>query len=272
MFRYTLLIPAGIVQGLDAYRRINSTFALSNPFAFYLGFIILVILLLIYGFPQRRKFVALYSVILTVSFVCLVFTYVRAIWLAVVIALFFTALFERKIRRWVVIGTFFILIVFSGTLFSRFNDIINPPLLRANTLEWRYDMAKQLMMKAVPKYWLIGSGIGTSEEVASKVTSYENLPHNDYLRVLVETGFFGLIFYLMFFFSLLKFFATQIFNKINKENNIIFLGTLIFYLIASLGQNCFIAISASGYMFCLMGVALKLNELKVESAISGVKP
>lgn len=259
---YQIITKEGIVQDLTGYKRINATFVLSNPFAFYLGIIILSVLLLHFVF-RYKEMKSLF--ILTGAFICLYFTYVRVVWIALSMSLLYIAIFEKKIRKWVIFLILIVALFFSKGIVSRFMDIYHPPKIGTNSLAFRIEIGRELLINVLPKYYLFGSGIGTSEEIDTKSTKFSKLPHNDYIRVLLETGVFGFIAYIGFLLSMLmlliKFSA---FHPETKNINVFFTGILLFYLITSFGQNCFSYMSVSGYVFCLMGLAIKFNELIVQ--------
>lgn len=257
---FQVITKQGVIQDLTGYIRLNSTFAISNPFAFYLGIVILTVLLLQISFSST-KFKFLHILITLCGIVCLYFTYVRAIWIALAISLIIMALIERKIRKLLFVFSIVILLFFSEGIANRFQDISQQPKKGTSSLEFRFIIAEQLIKNALPHHVIIGSGIGTSEDVAGRFTDFQNLPHNDYLRVLLETGVLGLITYGIFLLSFLKFIIKRLLKKNWFSLNVGFGGIFIYYLVASFGQNCFTAISASGYIFCLMGLAVKINEL-----------
>ncbi len=250
----------GILSGAS---RINSTFELSNGFADFLGMIILIsILLLFYSRKNKEKFFV--TLIISGAFICLLFTYVRAIWISIFVALCSIGLFEKRYRRWLILLALPLLPLLWDLVYARFEDIINPSIVipgATNSLEFRQEITKQLLTNVFPKHPFFGFGVGQSQHVIPLFTIFENPPHNDYMRVLIETGIFGLITYLIFVGKLFFYLFSLIRRKINVRANSIFLALLLFYLVASSAQNLFAFIASSGYIFLYMGMAQKINDI-----------
>lgn len=249
----------GLLVGIP---RIQSTFILSNAFAYYLGIIILTSILMLtqfYSYKKRGKNV-LSLLIVAGAIVCLVYTYTRGVWLALLLSLGSIAVFEKRIRKWLIILALICIPLFSANILARFDDLINPPKF-GNTLSSRLEIYEALLFKAVPEQFFLGFGVGVSQEVVRQYAHYETIPHNDYIRVLVETGALGLIVYLAFLGKIFFYLLGLIRRKVNFHANTIFFGILIFYLISSMGQNVFFGISGAGYIFVLMGLAQKINEI-----------
>ena len=261
---YQLITGVGVQAAklglLEGVSRIQSTFSLSNGFAFYLGIIILLFVLRQF-YLHRKAENAVNIFIFTGALVCLVYTYTRVIWLSTLLSLGCIAVFEKKLRKWLIILALICIPLFSGEILKRADDLINPPEYGTNSLEFRLTITKELLFNAVPKHPFLGFGPGTSEDVASKYTKFNIVPHNDYIRVLVETGILGFTVYLVFLGKIFFYLLGLIRRKVNFHANAVFLGILMLYLISSMGQNIFLYISGSGYLFVLMGLAQKMNDI-----------
>jgi len=251
--------PSGPLEGVS---RINSVSSVSNGFAYYMGIIILLFVLRQF-YSHRKAESAVNIFIFAGALVCLVYTYTRAIWLSSLLSLGCIAVFEKKLRRWLVILALICIPLFSGEISKRFDDLKNPPEYGGNSLEFRFTITKELLFKAVPKHPLLGFGLGVSaEEVSARYTKYRQvLPHNDYIRVLIETGVLGFIVYLVFLGKMFFYLLGLIRRKVNFHANTVFFGILMFYLISSMGQNIFTSVAGLGYIFVLMGLAQKINDI-----------
>jgi O-antigen ligase len=261
---YQLITGQGVQrqrEGLLAdVPRIESTFVLSNEFAFYLGIIILVFVLRQF-YLHRKVEHAVNIFIFAGALVCLLYTYTRGVWLSLLLSLGCIAVFEKRFRRWLIILTLICIPLFSDNILNRFDDLINPPKYGTNSLVSRFEIYKALLFKAFPEQPFLGFGLGVSQEALRQYLGYKNIPHNDYIRVLVETGILGFIVYVVFLGKIFFYLLGLIRRKVNFHANTVFFGILIFYLISSMAQNSFFHISSAGYIFVLMGLAQKINDI-----------
>jgi len=248
-----------------AWIKLNSTFVLPNPFAFYLGVIILLAVLCIY-YSEGKKGNALYIPVLAGALVCLLFTYIRTVWIAVFLAFCMIGYHEKKARKLLVICAI-LLLPFSWKFVSyRLLDIVTTPEYGFNSVVFRFDMVKQLLVNAAFKHFFFGFGLNSVTDVTAKHTIYTGfVPHNDYLRLLIETGIFGLTAFLVFMGKYFVYLLDLVHKRVNFRANVVFLGLIIFYLSASLADSIFTYISGSGYIFCLMGLSYKINDINKES-------
>jgi len=241
--------------------RINSFFPLGNTFAYFLG-VMLLVSLLYYVYSEKKEKALILLVIAGVA-VSLVFTYTRTIWITLFSALCFISIFERKMRKWIIISVFIVVVFSYNLILLRFNDLIVRPEYGFSSLEFRTEIYTKLLFYAVPNHLFLGFGLGTAREVATHFTRFDHIPHNDYIRIIVETGLLGLAAYFIFLAKMFSYFLRLIHRKVNIQANSVFLGILLFYALASMAQNIFTFISGAGYIFCLMGLAQKINELEL---------
>lgn len=184
---YQLFTGTGNLE-TAGFNRVMGTFAHPMQFSYFLLFIIT--LLLVLSLESKRKdliFLAVSSS-LFLSFL-LYYSYTRAAWLGLVAILVVLGYMRyRKLLYAVPIFLIIMAIFFSSTIAERFEDL-NFTKARAagewgNSLDARYrtwgDTAPLFLKNPV-----IGNGYGTSEIVV------EEAPHNDYLKLLAETGILG---------------------------------------------------------------------------------
>ena len=259
---YQVITHQGAVYGgrlLDLVR-VNSTLGIAHGFAYYSGIIILVSILgLFYSRGQKDNIFNFFIII--VAMVCILFTYTRAIWISTLLTLCYIIIYERKVRKWFILSCIVLALSFYDEALKRFDDLTNPPKYGTNSLVDRLEIYKGLLFNAFPKQPFLGFGVGVSQKVSEQYAHHKNVPHNDYIRVLVETGILGLIAYLAFLGKIFFYLLGLIRRKVNFHANTIFLGILIYYLIASMSQNIFTYITSSGYIFVLMGLAQKINDI-----------
>lgn len=251
---------------LAGTKRIHSVFGLHNQFAIFIGLMALAAVLG-YFYSKGRKERIFSLLVLSGSLVCLFFTFARTGWIATALPLFLIGIYEKRVRKWLIILALVLLPLSWNTISARFDDLATPYHGEGgfNSLEFRIDIARQVLSRAVPEHFFFGFGPGLGRLVTNRYTTYDFVPHNDYIKVLVETGIIGLIVYLIFWGKIFFYLSGLIRRGVNRSANFIFLGILIYYLIFSSADSLFAYVTSSGYVFCLMGLAQKLNEFNEDT-------
>ncbi|GAB63201.1 MAG: O-antigen ligase family protein [Candidatus Jettenia sp.] len=253
----------GVQQGMDPTLRINSTFVLSNPYAMFLCIIIFVLIhLLFFQKSISKKFNVVLCGLLFLAAISLVLTYTRAAWFAFLIGLIIYSIKEKRLRIYLLFMGILCVALLYDQIIERFSDLYTPRKYGTNSLVFRMDLAGQLLRNAFPKHYFLGFGLGTSEYVAFKYTTYPLPPHNDFLRILIESGTIGLICFLIFFYMNFKYYFNKIRMYPARSYNVFMLVLLSVYVVASLGQNIFFFVTTTGYVFCFLGVTQKLNDMQ----------
>jgi len=255
-------IGGGVRQSkMDETLRINSTFVLSNPYGFFLCVVILVFIYLLFS-KKRAKLFKLYSYgMIFLAFVSLVLTYTRTAWFSLVVGLIIYAVKEKRLRIFLLLLGILGAAILHQEIIERISDLFAPRRYGTNSWEFRINITRQLLENAFPKHYILGFGIGSSEEVAAKYTQYSLPPHNDIIRALIETGVIGLIFYSTFFFKNFMYYINKIRKYPERSYNLFMLVLLSVFIINSCGQNLFFFITTTGYLFCFLGVTQKLNDI-----------
>ena len=174
-------------EGLD---RIRGTFQHSNPFASYLS---LMIALAVSIFPHvsRRWKIALVPYTLACSGL-LVLTYTRGAWVALIVALIVIGILQDRRIFFVLLAGLVALALLVPSIGVRLSDLSQQEKVTGapgNSLVWRFGYWKEVLaMQTNP---LVGIGL---KEVDLTSPS-EVPPHNDIVRVYVETGIAGLAAY-----------------------------------------------------------------------------
>lgn len=251
-------------QSLAGVARVNSFFNLSNGFAYFLGLMSFLIIFFIYNSKRKGERIY-YLLILLGALVCQAHTHVRTVWLAFIIGMCVLGVYNKKIGKYFVLIAVISMPFTYEILINRFTDLVVKPEYGTSSLEFRSDLAKQLLVNAFPKHMFIGFGTGVAEMVSTKYTVYREMPHNDYLKLLIETGIAGLIAYVFFIGKILIYLYDLIKKKINVHENLVFFTIIVFHAISSAGQNLFSQIVGSGYVFCLLGLIIKINEISMKS-------
>jgi putative inorganic carbon (HCO3(-)) transporter len=212
--------------------RINGTFLHPATFAFYLLFILPIIYAVIKTTANKTKKVIMAWLVAFFAFL-IIATLTRGAWIGLlVMVLTYGALKSRKFLA----GVFIVIIIsylFVPAIKSRVNDIFQPKYNSSFTT--RLEIIKTTF-PAFLNHPLLGNGFGSFEDIHlqynKEAVKYESQQaHNDYLRILIELGFFGLIIYLLIFTSLFW----RIVSLYFKSDNIFIKNNLLALIIIWLG-------------------------------------
>lgn len=240
--------------------RIFSTFAHANQYAFFLAMIALALVVLIQLKPPKRL---LFFTLLGCVLSAILFTFSRSVWLTLTVCIGILCFFYKKLRIPALIMALGFSLLLSPIIIRGMSNIINKQKGQTNSLDFRIALTTQLLQNAFPKRIFLGFGPGTSEKVVGKYTKFKPIvPHNDYMRILIEFGIVGLF----------SFFGFLIINFLLIIKNIKHIGKnhyltalfvmLIFFSTILIATNHIGNISTSGIWFLLFGIFYKGYEIQ----------
>jgi O-antigen ligase len=188
---WQIISNTGLWDGINM--RAYGTFGHPNMLAYYLVFIIILTLSIALKLNYRRVEPYAYLFLALFYSLILVFTYTRGAYICLIAAILAIGLLRYR----------FVLISFA-IIFTAFYFLITPfseridSLLRVSAGDstlWRISLWQDGLSYAKNRPWS-GYGIGTAADIISdnrpnSMGSTE--PHNDYLKVLLETGLPGLL-------------------------------------------------------------------------------
>ena len=236
--------------------RVEGTLGGPNSLAFYLLCVFPLLAVSVSGDEGRKRsrqnVFMLFLVILAVAM--LLFTYTRTAWIAFTVQVFMLWYFGR--RR---IGSLIaILILFAIAFLAMPNIIARMSQLtdEGGSFYWRLTTWRALLQIALKKP-LLGYGIGTSALIYEKFGYQLAVPHNDYLRVFLETGALGIITYAWLWFSILVsnryFYRKSAEDVFLKKISTAFMTISVAYMIASTADNFFNNSVFLWPFFCIAG-------------------
>lgn len=177
----------------------------------------------------------------------ILFTYTRAVWVALAVVLLVIGL--KIARRATLIISISVAVLYSlffpvhRFLISEYNiNLQNIPVIArltsrnpdADSIRWRADVANKVA-QLIRKEPVIGYGYGSFQKVWDDNKGIANLwdntseAHNDYLKLLFETGIVGLVMYLAILIYILL--------SAIRSKNIYYLSTIIAYILLSTSDN-----------------------------------
>jgi len=256
---------------LDSTNRATGAVGPANMYGIFLVICFSACLMMV--FQERRKGLRLFvGCILVSTVVSSLIALNRGTWIALSAALLFTViLYRRKVKvKWLVVAFVVIGVVFSGMIADRFAQLkeTTPWGTTKNTFAGRVAMWEGII-KLFPTHPITGFGIGTAELVLEKHYQVSNVPHNDYLRLLLEVGLFGPVLYLAFLLRELCRNVKLVRDKTNWYINFPMLVAISYWVIISSTQNIIHAVHTFPMFMALIAVSRRWNELGRKDTISG---
>jgi O-antigen ligase len=248
----------------DGISRINGTFVHPNPFAAYL-FLIIVLGVAVFPHLATRWRWVLGALVFACGAV-LVSTYARGAWIATLIGLVVVAALQTRRLLWV-IGVAIVAIAISvpsvGIRLADLSESRSESGAPANSLSWRiryWDQALALQDNPL-------LGIGLREVEATLEEGKE--PHNDFVRIYVETGLLGLAAYLWLLSALfMKALRTLREAAVGLPRGlaVAFLGTLAGLVVLSISANVVSQLVILWYFGAIVVIACAAPRLSARSA------
>ena len=249
----------------NEFSRVKGTFDHPNPLAIYLTMMLVMGVALLLE-VRRRSLKAALVVSITVSAILLLLTYTRSAWIATVAGLLVVAFYKGK-RLLPLMGLVFVAVaMLVPSVATRFSDLSTETTrsgAAGNSLVWRFEYWHQALTLSDDP--IIGAGLRT----VRAVSDVEKEPHNDFIRVYVETGLIGLSAYLWFLFSLVKTARRSIRgtrSRIGRGVAVGFAGCLTAFLILSLVSNVITQLVILWYFLAFAVAAAAAPRLERRSA------
>ena len=218
------------------YNRIYGTLAHPSSLAFFLVIVISACIMLLFHTKndeknQSNRVLLFVAIVLYVSLLGL--TYTRGAWLAFLLVISIIGILQYR----VLLYTLIFLLLFSYMTFDpirvRVNDTLT--LTPTGSIAWRISLWKESVLFAAEKP-ILGHGIGTASDVilAGRGKQFGSTePHNDYLKLALETGALGLLSYLFLMFSNMRLLAKKYFH-LPKESDEKFVSVTLLSIAVSL--------------------------------------
>lgn len=202
-FLKNIIIPASWVDENVYNIEMRSFSTLLNPNV--LGGYLLLIISLTIGELEYKEGNKIYLTILFLSSYCLVLTYSRSAWITLFI-LVFTNLILRKKAHYFFYGIFYILLILSiGRNGLERLSIDNA--LYDSSIYYRIEIYRAAV-RIIKENILIGTGLNTMQYYINDYSNFIKAPvyhaHNIILNIWGETGFIGVLFFVIIFIAIFK--------------------------------------------------------------------
>ncbi|MBI5788560.1 MAG: O-antigen ligase family protein [Candidatus Schekmanbacteria bacterium] len=263
-------------SGLERY---TSFFAIANSFSRFLLTTFIASVPLYFLVSKRKNY--LLGVIAFFSVFSIGLLGVRSIWIMLVFNFFCLGYYIPKMRKYILLLVLFMSVALLGTFVQGFQRIFNPDISRimrgktGETIYRRLDWWENALTKVIPQRPILGYGIGTSEGEAQEESqagkAFGWSPHNDYLRILVETGIAGFIPFLLFVITNLHKLHKNIKSFAeNKYFNVCAFALFATFAIMMLAAPVFFNTVYIWYFFGFLAIADKLNYLEKQGLAANV--
>lgn len=206
--------------------RLLGTFVHPNMLAFYLVFAITLTLFVVLNLKKGSIERIPYALLVVFFAVPLLFTYTRAAWLALAFILFCLGVFRFRKLLLISFAAVFIMYFFLPFFQERVATLSTIGV--ADSSSWRLQLWTDMITYIKLNPWF-GYGPGTASLFIEKNIPrflIATEPHNDYLKIWLESGVFALSAYFYLYFSYLKN-LWQGFKNESRER----LKMLIFFII-----------------------------------------
>lgn len=268
---YQIYTKSGIYDWQISITRIHGTFAHPNSFGLFLVFFIL----LTYWKLSITKTLVWY-IILLIEIFCLIFTFSFSAFILLLLSgLLITIKHSPKVRLILVISlVIFIIFAINRPEFKIRWERIQLINLKATLIErdvvdsftWRIVNWMNLL-ELWKGYPIIGIGLNNIE-VMNPWKTLEGVgyaAHNDYIKILTETGILGFILYIFLNIHLLRSFYKNF--KISFSSNIKNLSYILFvffisWQLVSVTDNYITSTAFQLYFWFITGAVYKLNIIK----------
>lgn len=198
---YQFLSGSGLIEGEQ--NRLFGTFAHPNMLAFFLIFIITLTTFIWLNIKKTRVELYVYLLLSLLCLIILIFTYTRGAYLVLLALIFIIGLL--KFRKFLLGALIFLFLIYlsSLTLQDRFNSIFQADPY--GSINWRISLWRD-EISYISQSPFKGYGVGLAEPVIAKNRDWRlgsTEPHNDFLRVALDTGLVGLGLYFLLIIVLL---------------------------------------------------------------------
>ena len=220
--------------------RVYSTFDNPNVLGQYLVMAIPVAFALLWS-DRRLGAKAVYAGITVVMMACLVFTWSRAAWVGIILAIgFYIVIKDRRWASLLVVALLIMPFVLPESIISRITSLGN---MKDSSNAYRFSVWISSLRMA-GDYWMsgIGLGAGAFERVYQKYAlngaGFALHSHNFYIQLVVEMGILGI---LLFAFIMISTYRKIISIKDKKSSNanvaLAMGGALVGYMFQGVAEN-----------------------------------
>ena len=247
-----LATGTGLAESQGILRAV-ATFEHPNTFGFFLVLVVTAVVASWRHLPLRLRLAA--GPVGALAAVELLTTYSRGGWLTLVVCLLVVAVVQSRVLFLVLpLGAALTALAVPGVA-ARFDDLTQAESVygtEGNSFIWRTDQWAELLGHLDLAHLLLGLGPGASVRLTGAA------PHNDFVRVLVETGLVGLAAYLAVVVSLVALGVRCLRDAttpLTRATAVTSLAVSIGFVVNSVGANLVNQVVLLTYVMALAAVA-----------------
>ncbi len=251
------------VLGYELSFRLWSTTPHPNVYAMYLVMLSILVTSILLQERSSLKKKGLF-LLLALLLSSLIFTYMRGAWIGLILAMLVLGILKhRKLLFLAPLGVVLAIHIFPSIL-QRFAPIFDPNSFQYTSLGWRIRMW-MLSFNYFLQNPVFGLGFGNYIFVYHKMMELYMAAHNDYLRILVETGMVGFSCFIWMLWSLLKMGIKAYQKWDNSYYQHICLGFLalwVAYVVMSIADNYFNQGTIQWYFWTYAALVTRIYMIK----------
>lgn len=255
-------------------KRIFSSFLNPNVFGFYINIIIITICTrfnLAKNIKlENKNFEILEKITLISSIICLFFTFSRASWVSLVLALFLVGVLYDK--KYILFSVLIFICIFGADALLGINRASIAKLSEDSSLSYRIELWKT-SLRIIKDNLITGIGFGTFYKYTGLysdiVKKYIEHCHNVYLQILMDSGIIGFMIFLITLFSLAKKFFKEYFLDKNNKFSIFLILLLSMTLIHGLIDSVSLTPQIMMILSLIVGISLAISYKQKKLIIGG---
>ena len=280
IFSSVIPVIVALVQGLngtgffDGTRwRANGTFVHPNMLAFYLVYILTLSLFIFLTLKREAIEKYFYLLFSLPVFAALILTYTRGAWVCLALILILIGLSRFRLFLVSALLVFVLFYAAAAPFQERVNSLLS--FSASDSTVWRLDLWRDALGYA-QVHPLVGYGAGTAPLIIGQNRSVilgSSEPHNDYIKIILETGAAGLIVFLSLIVNLLVKLGQGWREETRPRRKLLFMFMLIFsfaFYLMSAGDNL-LKDSSLQWSFWVLNGALMFSYAELKNKKSTVQ-
>ncbi len=265
-----------LVRGLDT-PRIYGTFVHPNPFGLYLVVILSVFVCQALVQSGKRRLLAL--LIVAAAIPLLIGTFARFAWLGALVVLLTIGTLRSRLM---LVSVPLVALLVAGVVPAIGTRLTDPlggsfadrVILWQSTIhQWEYVTSLDENPVLIALNRIAGLGPGSVGVLTSRVRGTPYAAHDDYLRIFLEYGFFGLVFFLALTFVLIiSAYRTwrRSTDEVMASIALSFVALALAYPVMSITGNVFAATNNQVYFWALAGLTVAIS--RMSALVDGRSP
>jgi len=258
---FSSYIPMGVgyYQFFSGQARVTSMLGQPNACAIYFCLVMFAAVVYLLQFKPTGKGKITIMATIASLLIMIILTFHRGSWIALAAGFLAIYVFYRKGLMWFLLFMILAAGLFYNEIYERIMDVFHPIHYQGisswdtRMLLWHHGL------NFIKKSPLLGSGLGSSEQLFKKVLGGAAVPHNDFLRLFIEMGLLGPILYLLFLLGEVKYYLSVINQRKELLLNIFVFGMLIYFIVLTVPQNNFYDVLNMGIFFSVLASSKKFN-------------